>query len=138
MISVTLKIPVEIRLESVCIKRHFCIDLMTILVSHQAVPLTFCNKIALMLTIIECLGVSLGNVGNDLPIYFALMVISAVEIGHFLNVRSYDEQRRTIRQNMPNSLIPKRTEHEYLCEIDTTSVINKFAMAKSRKCNLKL
>jgi len=28
-------------------------------------------------------------------------------------------------------------EHELLCEIDTTSIINEFAMEKSRKCNLK-
>jgi len=32
--------------ESVFKKLHFCIDLMTILVSHQAAPPTFCNKIA--------------------------------------------------------------------------------------------
>jgi len=28
-------------------------------------------------------------------------------------------------------------EHERLCEIDNTSIMNKFAMAKSAKCNLK-
>jgi len=27
--------------------------------------------------------------------------------------------------------------HERLCEIDITSIINKFAMEKYRKCNLK-
>jgi len=30
-------------------KRHLCIDLVTLLVSHQAVSLTFYNKIAPML-----------------------------------------------------------------------------------------
>jgi len=28
-------------------------------------------------------------------------------------------------------------EHEPLCDIDTISIVNKFAMAKSIKCNLK-
>jgi len=35
--------------ESVFVKLHFCIDPMTILVSHQAAPPTFYNKIAPML-----------------------------------------------------------------------------------------
>jgi len=44
----------------------------------------------------------------------------------------------TISQNMLNSLILKNTEHERLCEIDTISIINKFAIAKCTKYNLKL
>ena len=48
VIGVALKTPPEIKLGSVYIKRHFCIDPMTILVSHQAVPPTFYNKIAPM------------------------------------------------------------------------------------------
>ena len=48
VISVALKIPLEITL-GICI-RHFCIDPMTIpvLVLRQAVPPTFYNKIAPM------------------------------------------------------------------------------------------
>jgi len=38
-------------------KRHFCIDLLTILVSHQAVPPTFYHKIAPMLQTTETMGV---------------------------------------------------------------------------------
>ena len=34
------------------------------------------------------------------------------------------------------TLVTSGIEHERLCEIDTTSIINKIAMAKSRKCNL--
>jgi len=68
------------------------------------------------------LGTSFTNVGNDL---------------HFLNLRWQNEQRSTIRQNKLNSLILSSIEHERLCEIDSINIINKFAMAKSRKCNLK-
>jgi len=42
-----------------------------------------------------------------------------------------------MRQNKLNSLILKSIEHELLCEIDITCIINKFAVGKSRKCNLK-
>jgi len=48
VISVALKTPLQIILESVYIKRHFCIHLMTMLVSHQAILPTFYNKIAPM------------------------------------------------------------------------------------------
>jgi len=50
VISVALKIPLQIRLGicSLYIKCHFYIDPTTILVSHQAVPPTFYNKIAPM------------------------------------------------------------------------------------------
>jgi len=45
--------------------------------------------------------------------------------------------RSTIRQNKPNNLILKSIiEDEVLCEIETASIINKFAMIKSRKCYL--
>jgi len=62
-----------------------------------------------------------------------------VDYPRFLSrvLRWQKEQRSTIRQNKLNSLILRCTEHERLREIDTTSVINKFAVEKSRKCNLK-
>jgi len=52
VISVALKTPLEmtLRICIYCTKRHFYIDPMTILVSHQAVPPTFYNKIAPMAT----------------------------------------------------------------------------------------
>jgi len=45
VIGISLKTHLEIRLESVYIKRHFCRDPMTILASHQAVPPTFTTKL---------------------------------------------------------------------------------------------
>jgi len=40
--------------------------------------------------------------------------------------------------NKLNNMVLKSIEQERLCDIDTTtSNINKIAMAKSRKCNLK-
>ena len=50
VLSVALTKSLEIRL-GICInyiKLHFCIDLMTILVLHQAVPPQICNKFAPM------------------------------------------------------------------------------------------
>jgi len=46
MISVALKTHLETKLESVYIKRHFCIDPMIILVSHQAVSPHFTTKLS--------------------------------------------------------------------------------------------
>jgi len=50
VLIVALKKTLEIRwgICLYCIKRHFCIDPMTILVVHQAVPPTFYNKFAPM------------------------------------------------------------------------------------------
>jgi len=45
VISVALKTPLESDWEPVFIKLHFCIDPMTILVSHQAVPPHFTTKL---------------------------------------------------------------------------------------------
>ena len=47
VISVALKTPLEmtLRICIYCTKRHFCIDPMTILVSHQAVPSHFTTKL---------------------------------------------------------------------------------------------
>ena len=39
-------------------------------------------------------------------------------------------------QNRLNNLTLKSIEHELLHEIDISSVINKFAHAKFRKCNI--
>jgi len=39
---------------------------------------------------------------------------------------------------MLNSLILSNTEHERLCEINTTSIINKFAIEKCTKYSLKM
>ena len=36
-------------------------------------------------------------------------------------------------QNRLNNLTPMSIEHELLCETDISSIINKFAHAKSRK-----
>jgi len=47
------------------------------------------------------------------------------------------EQRSTMRQNRLNNLNLKNIEHKLLYELDTISIINKFGLAKSRKCNLK-
>ena len=55
VISVALKIPLEIRLW-ICIlymKRHFCIDPMTILVSQQAAPPHFTTKLRPQAHVIE-------------------------------------------------------------------------------------
>jgi len=43
----------------------------------------------------------------------------------------------TIGQNKLRSLILKSIEHERLYEIDTTGIINKFDMEKSRNHNFK-
>jgi len=40
----------------------------------------------------------------------------------------------TKQSGQPDS---KEYEHERLCETDTTSIKNKFSVAKSIKCNLK-
>jgi len=62
---------------------------------------------------------------------------TVMENGHFLKLRWQNEQRSTIRQSKLNGLILKSIRHELLCQIETTSVIKKFAMAKSWKCHLK-
>jgi len=78
------------------------------------------------------------NVENDLHIYSSLMVNNCSRERTFSKLKMLTKQQRTtVRQNRLNSLILKSIEHKVLCEIDVTSIINKFTMAKSRKCNRK-
>lgn len=76
------------------------------------------------------------NVENALRIYLSLMVTNCSGERSFSKLkRIKNELRSTMGQNRLNNLTLMSIEHELLREIDISSIINKFAHAKSRKSN---